>query len=441
MNGRRLTGRMLRSAWTVAVLVAAACLGPAARAAPLDDYVRQDDGAYGWVILQDQRDGAGFRTLHVELTSQKWQGYVWKHRLLVVVPPAHAPASTGLLYISGSGSGVEELAAMRQVATLTGAVSAALMDIPNQPIMGLREDALIAYTFGRFAQTQDPTWPLLLPMTKGAVKAMDALQEIARQELGGEIERFVVAGASKRGWTTWLAAAVDERVAGIAPMVYNNLNLPAQLALQAITFPGGASPKIADYTAAGLPALLATPVGRLLVSIVDPYAYVDRLTLPKMLLHGSNDPYWPADALNVYLDDLPGETFIVNFANGGHDLKDLTRVTASIAAFYRHVAQGPVLPQLDWHVAEDEEGNFVLAVARTPQTVRASLWVAAGPTRDFTQASWLEVQPREEDGYWVARPMRLRGQYLGVFMDVAVDIGGGQTVTLSTPIFILDPPQ
>src|SRR5690606_34079859 len=87
---------------------------------------------------------------------------------------------------------------------------------------------------------------------------------------------------------------------------------------------------------------------------------------------------------------------------------DLTRVTASIAAFYRHVAQGPVLPQLDWHVAEDEEGNFVLAVAQTPQTVRASLWVAAGPTRDVPQASWLEVQPREEDGDWAARPVPRR---------------------------------
>ena len=33
-----------------------------------------------------------------------------------------------------------------------------------------------------------------------------------------EVSKFVVAGASKRGWTTWTTGAVDPRVVGIEPV-------------------------------------------------------------------------------------------------------------------------------------------------------------------------------------------------------------------------------
>lgn len=48
---------------------------------------------------------------------------------------------------------------------------------------------------------------------------MDTLADFCVKELQFELTKFVVAGASKRGWTTWTTGAVDSRVVGIIPMV------------------------------------------------------------------------------------------------------------------------------------------------------------------------------------------------------------------------------
>ena len=60
-------------------------------------------------------------------------------------------------------------------------------------------------------------------MTKAAVKAMDAVTEFTAPK-GGKITRYMVAGASKRGWTTWTTAAVDKRVFAAVPIVMVSLN-------------------------------------------------------------------------------------------------------------------------------------------------------------------------------------------------------------------------
>ncbi len=79
-------------------------------------------------------------------------------------------------------------------------------------LTGRREDALIAFTFDQFVKSGDETWPLLFPMVKSVVRAMDVVQALARSEFKQAIARFVVVGASKRGWATWLTAAVDPRL-------------------------------------------------------------------------------------------------------------------------------------------------------------------------------------------------------------------------------------
>ena len=111
---------------------------------------------------------------------------------------------------------------------------AELGTVPNQPLFftdskdkGRSEDDLIAYTRVKYMATHDPNWLVRLAMVKSGVRAMDAMQEFLASDAGGKlkIDKFVVAGGSKRGWTTWLVGVVDPRVVAIVPMVIDALEL------------------------------------------------------------------------------------------------------------------------------------------------------------------------------------------------------------------------
>jgi PhoPQ-activated pathogenicity-related protein len=63
-------------------------------------------------------------------------------------------------------------------------------------------------------------------MTKVLVKAMDAVQQFAASlDNVPRIRSFVLSGISKYGWACWLAAAVDNRVEAIIPIVIPVLNM------------------------------------------------------------------------------------------------------------------------------------------------------------------------------------------------------------------------
>src|SRR5690606_17948766 len=129
------------------VVFVAFVLGTGGHAAPLDEYVAQWDPNWGWSLQWDEIDEEGLRLVHVVFTSHEWKGTVWNHRLYIVIPPKVTEPKADGLYISGSGNGVGEVTAMKEMAKASQMPAAALMDIPNQPLFGgLKEDALIAYT-------------------------------------------------------------------------------------------------------------------------------------------------------------------------------------------------------------------------------------------------------------------------------------------------------
>ena len=144
-------------------------------------------------------------------------------------------------------------------------------------------------------------------------------------------------GGSKRGWTTWLTGAVDDRVVAIAPMVIVMLNLGKQGPNQLKVW-GKYSEQIHDYVERGLMEKVQTPEGTKLWKMVDPYTYRDRLTKPKLLINGTNDRYWTLDALDLYWDGLKGPKYLVELPNAGHGLdKNRDWAINGLGAFFRQV--------------------------------------------------------------------------------------------------------
>ena len=178
-------------------------------------------------------------------------------------------------------------------------------------------------------------------MVKSVVRAMDAIQQWSRKGARGEVLKFVVTGASKRGWTTWLTAVVDKRVIAIAPMVIDMLNIPAQIPNQLKQW-GQFSIQIVDYTRRGLvqPENQTDRHARLW-EMVDPYSYRDRLKIPKLIILGTNDPYWTLNALDLYWHGLTGIKHVLYVPNAGHSLDTPSNYAYSaVAGWFRYTVSG-----------------------------------------------------------------------------------------------------
>jgi PhoPQ-activated pathogenicity-related protein len=430
--GRGSTGFSRRARHAAGIALAILLAGSVAAASELVDFVTRSDPATRW-LKQSERESGGAREIIAELVSQAWRGVAWRHELRVVVPPRRAAGDLAVLVVGGDGAhgAVDE----RRLAEDTGVITAYLRSVPNQPLFGASEDALIAYSFEQYLRTNDPDWPLLFPMTKAAAKAMDAIPALVGGDAADEVRRFVVTGASKRGWTSWLAAVADPRVTAVAPMVFDNLDFGPQMKNQMAVW-GRYSEMLGDYTERSLQALIGTERGRALVSMVDPFAYRATLArVSKLVVNGSNDPYWDVGAVDLYWDDLGGPKALVCVPNAGHDAGSDPRSEAALVELIRRTSAGRVMPELS---ASDGGGPpATIRSDETPQ--RVLVWRAESRSRDLRSARWRATEARREGDRFVADVAPAADRYTAWFAEAEYP-SAGRSFKLSTPVRIL-PPQ
>ncbi|WP_448522414.1 PhoPQ-activated protein PqaA family protein [Pseudothermotoga sp.] len=386
----------------------------------LFEYVRTHKDV-SYKVVSEKISESGIKMIHVLLKSQTWREFEWKHDVLIAIPPRIEFENVAVLLITGDfdPTRLRDVEDFLWITEKFGSPLIVLGDVPNQPIFGLKEDDLIAHTFVQYGETSDPTWPLLFPMTTSAVAAMDVAQEMLN------VEKFFVTGASKRGWTTWLTAVVDERVFAIAPIVFDNLNFEKQLAQQLKMY-GEYSRSISPYFERGLPEYVRTEVGQKLLKMVDPYSYKDQLKIPKYIVNATNDEYWTIYSSMLYFFDLQEKNYLLYVPNNPHGIKNIPYVVDNLSSFFKLALKGQLV-DIGYELSE---GRIV--IKDHPTIRQVYLHRAVSDTTDFRKSLWLRFPVLPDEGVYSISVEPPEGRHVAYYAEIVLEVEG-LTLSVCTP--------
>jgi PhoPQ-activated pathogenicity-related protein len=200
---------------------------------------------------------------------------------------------------------------------------------------------------------------------------------------------------------------------------------------------GRYSEQIIDYSSKGLIKRMQDEQTEPLWSWVDPFTYRSKLTLPKLIINGTNDRYWTVDALNNYWSDLEGQKFIHYVPNAGHNLQggpgSREAALATLAAFFEHVVLEKALPTITWiHAEADQKHRLTITTNSEPTAVK--LWYATSATKDFRQAKWTSSPLKGTTKSFVGEIAKPDAGHSALFGEVQFQMPTGTTYSLSTQL-------
>jgi PhoPQ-activated pathogenicity-related protein len=220
----------------------------------LDEFFWEEDDIFKYELINTDESSDQMTTYEYNMTSLQWlddtvtDRPVWTHTVYLIVPKEVKDAAAMFLQVTWGDNWIQpqtrashsdDLVRTQNFAINTGIVSGVIKHVPNQPIRfsddtsddeliygtgdgtydGRYEDGILAKTWDMFVKNFDATgksdFNLLVhpSMGKAAVRALDLIAEETFVHTGRYPFKAGVVGASKRGWTCWLAAAADfERI-------------------------------------------------------------------------------------------------------------------------------------------------------------------------------------------------------------------------------------
>jgi len=397
----------------------------------LSRYVALADKAYSWKDTGEKLQGVDKETAvswtgHVlSLTSLVWrtpgddEDIVWTHKLVIVVPANRNTTTADWcnLWIGGDGDEMEHATFL---AAHTGALTAALFDVvsPTNPVSlsqavatelnvskkdvtNMGPDFLKSLGWQMFLRNPNrPDWLVELPILKAVVRAIDTVVAFTNESQvlsGGPVKRFGVAGISKRGIAAYMVGALDKRVKAIAP-VDHPTNYRSNYQQQLASYGTG---ETTAWAMAGFYVrfkLFANDEEHdKLFSIVDPYYWTDRLTVPKFNVQRTGDKFFILGNTDNWYPQLPQEKHYRMIPGQSHAQHDIsaTSYAGNTAAFFENVMLGEAVPVIDWDV-DRAAGTITVHQVSDHKPVSVTLWHAQSwdnRTRDFTNGFLIKVLP------------------------------------------------
>ncbi len=421
---------------------------------PIEAYVHTADSAFEWQVTETIQEDE-FETVLIDMTSQRWLTEVevnrplWQHRLVLTVPNQLYESDIGFLYIGGgSNNGTPSRSSsdlVRQIALATQTVVAELKQVPNQPLVFHNdgepryEDNLIAYAWMQYLRTGKSKWLPRNAMVKSAVRAMDVISAFMQQHQDGAnpMNRFVVGGGSKRGWTTWLTGAMDDRVVAVVPIVIDVLNVDASMRHHFAAY-GFWAPAISDYVRTGIMEAMGTMELAQLYELADPLNYVRHLKIPQFVVNAAGDQFFLPDSSQFYWDQLSEPKYLRYVPNADHGLGD-SDGSESVAAFHYALTRNIALPKLRWHYLNDRQIDITFDTV--PNAIE--LWEATNSeTRDFRMETFgpgYMGTDMEAEGIVASTTHRYQVDtppkgWKAWYLELTYDIGFDAPLKLSTPI-------
>ncbi|MFM1877392.1 MAG: hypothetical protein RLZZ241_258 [Bacteroidota bacterium] len=404
--------------------------------------------------IKDSTRVAGASCYRIRMNSGKWLNDslvnepLWWHWLDVIVPDERDTQSA-LLFIGGGTrfDSIWEIDSLSLAkAVQTKSVIAHISNIPFQPLTYIAtdtvtryEDDLIAYGWDKYlsggAQEKDLNWLARFPMTRAVVRGMDVVETLTAAK-SNPVSSFVVSGASKRGWTTWTTAAVDDRVIGMAPLVIDLLNLVPSFNHHYKAY-GAWSPAVAEYENFGIMDWMGSQEFDRMLDHVEPYEFREVFTMPKLIVNGTLDEFFLPDSWQFYWDSIPGPKALQYVPNGNHGLAGSYN-TENVFSFFNGVIHDEPLPKMDWKVTDT---SFDVAVDPNSD-YEIALWQITNPeARDFriwvVGKTWEKtVLEKNETGIY-SIPAPSADGYTASFVEVTFNKDSQHPITLSTGTKVL----
>ena len=158
-----------------------------------------------------------------------------------------------------------------------------------------------------------------------------------------------------------------------------------------------------------------------------------------MIFIGTNDEYWPVDAVKNYIDSIPGKNFICYVPDAGHDLGDKKKAFTTLSAFFGNTITKGKYPVCDYHISE-KDGKITLTITSTPKLlVDAELWIADSDDRDFRDEKWTgkSLNKKNQKEFKIEMSYPASG-FKAFYVDLKYKAPFGASFTESTRMFVSD---